>query len=381
MKLTHFVLVLPALLHSALAANSWAGANNYYIYALPQADRLTILSGMQTIGMKVLRTWVTGFGAGQKDSTNVEVHDLEANGLGTYNETVLNLIDQLMVDAHSYGVKLLIGMYDQNALRGGDNYNATYGLEGFYTNASAISTFNDRITYILSTHKNALLGNRSWNELPEYIFGLEAQNEPMIFNQTLYLDNLSWICETAQQIRNNVVDPNQLIFTGGGSAAASVQPIFFDSSCAAIDVVAIHDYTDGYDSYMPGAISQAQAAGKKLIVEEWGSLVGSGRTANLNSNMQKINSYKVPFLYWELISNPDPHQGEDYEIQVNATDTDWITLSNGSLTAAALPDAPFDFSAALALNASGTVLNRSALPLVPGGTDATSQPVPRSPAI
>jgi mannan endo-1,4-beta-mannosidase len=39
---------------------------------------------------------------------------------------------------------------------------------------------------------------------------------------------------------------------------------------------------------MPSAISQAQAAGKKLIVEEWGSLVGSGRTANLNSNVSAL---------------------------------------------------------------------------------------------
>ncbi|KAF8146714.1 glycoside hydrolase, partial [Mycena galopus ATCC 62051] len=325
---------------------------NYYIYALPQVDRLAILSGMQTAGMKVLRTWVTGFGAGQKASDNVAVNDLEANGLGTYNDTVLDLIDQLMVRPKKLMALLHAGMYDQNALRGGDNYNATYGLEGFYTNASAISTFDARITHILSTHKNALLGNRSWSELSDYIFGLEAQNEPMIFNQTLYLSHLSWICDTAQQIRNNVADANQLIFTGGGSAGASVQPIFFNSSCAAIDVVAIHDYTDGYDSYMPAAISQAQAAGKKLIVEEWGSLVGSGRTANLNSNVQKINSYKLPFLYWELISNPDPHQGDDYE--VNTTDADWILLSNASLTTAALTDAPFDFSAALALDASGT---------------------------
>jgi hypothetical protein len=75
--------------------------------------------------------------------------------------------------------------------------------------------------------------------------------------------------------------------------------------------VAIHDYTEcvevlcvridfrvtqtdlihgsGYDSYMPAAINQAKAAGKKLIVEEWGSLVGSGRTANLNSNVRALS--------------------------------------------------------------------------------------------
>ncbi|KAJ7097501.1 glycoside hydrolase family 5 protein [Mycena crocata] len=338
---------LLSLSPTILAANSFAAANNYYIYALPTADRLAILNGMQAAGMKVLRTWVTGVGAGQKASNNVAVRDLEANGLQNYNDTVLTLIDQLMVDAHTRGIKLLIGMHDKNALQGGDIYGSTYGDHDFYTNPAAINNFNQRITHILNIHKNALLGNRPWSELGEYIFGLEPQNEPMIFDQAFYTSHLSWICNAAQQIRNNVGDRNQLIFTGGGSAAASVQPFFFSSSCPAIDVVAIHDYTDGYDSYMPSAISQAQAAGKKLIVEEWGSLVGSGRTANLNSNIQKINNYKVPWVYWELISNPDPHQGEDYEIQVNGAD--WSTIQAGAKAAAGLTGAPFDFSVSLAL--------------------------------
>lgn len=69
-------------------------------------------------------------------------------------------------------------------------------------------------------------------------------------HRSLYTANLGWICGAAQQIRNNVGNPNQLIFTGGGSAGASVQSYFFSSSCPGIDVVAIHDYTDGYDSYM-----------------------------------------------------------------------------------------------------------------------------------
>lgn len=81
-----------------------------------------------------------------------------------------------------------------------------------------------------------------------------------------------------------------------------------------------------YDSFMPNAVSQAQAAGKKLIVEEWGSLYGSGRTANLNSNVQKINNYKVPWLYWELISNPDPHEDQDYEVCVSYRLQESLTL-------------------------------------------------------
>jgi len=72
--------------------------------------------------------------------------------------------------------------------------------------------------------------------------------------------NLAWVCQAAAQIRANVGDHNQLIFTGGNSAATSVQSgchslmsdlalitlpgYFFSSSCPAVDVVEIHDYTE-----------------------------------------------------------------------------------------------------------------------------------------
>ncbi|KAJ3854122.1 glycoside hydrolase family 5 protein [Lentinula lateritia] len=358
-----FFLLAPS---GVSAANSFAGANNYYAYALPESDRITLLDGMQAAGMKVLRTWVSGQSAGQKKSDSVAVPDLEANGIGNYDDTILNLIDQLMVDAHARGIKLLIGMfnnpssnnysthcisagmYDQNSLQAGDIYGRTYGVEGFYTSSVAINAFNQRITHILNIHKNSLLDDQPWSELGGYIFGYEAQNEPMIFDQSFYLDHLSWICNSALQIRNNVGDTNQLIFTGGGSAASSVQPIFFSSSCA-IDVVAVHDYNDDYDNFMSSAISQAKAAGKKLLVEEWGSLApsGSARTANIESNVQKINNYKVPWFYWELITNPDPGEGQDYEIEVNGAD--WSTISSFADTTAAITNAAFDFSASLAL--------------------------------
>jgi mannan endo-1,4-beta-mannosidase len=77
-----------------------------------------------------------------------------------------------------------------------------------------------------------------------------------------------------------------------------------------------------YDSFMASAVTQAKNAGKKLIVSEWGSLYGSGRTANLNSNIQKINAHKVPWIYWQLITNADPHQGEDYEVSLSQSAID-----------------------------------------------------------
>ncbi|KAL0062007.1 hypothetical protein AAF712_011163 [Marasmius tenuissimus] len=349
MKFKALSIALLYSAQSALAANSFAGANNYFIYSLPDTDRHAILDGMKAAGMKVLRTWVTGHTSGQKNSSNTDIPDLEHNGIGTYDDKILDQIDQLMVDAHARGIKLLIGMHDKNSLQFDNNdvYRKRYGERNFYTDPDAINNFNQRITHIMNIHKNKLLNNKPWSELGGYIFGYEAQNEPMIFDQDFYKAHLSWVCNTAQQIRNNVGDRNQLIFTGGGSAASSVQPFFFSSSCPAIDVVAIHDYNDDYDTFIPTAISQARSAGKKLIIEEWGSLVGSGRTANLNSNIQKINNYKVPWLYWELISNPDPHEGEDYEIQVNGAD--WSTLAAGSKNTAGLTGAPFDFSGSLAL--------------------------------
>jgi mannan endo-1,4-beta-mannosidase len=54
---------------------------------------------MKAAGMKVLRTWVTGHAAGQKGSDSREVPDLEHNGLGTYDDTILNQLDQLMVSS------------------------------------------------------------------------------------------------------------------------------------------------------------------------------------------------------------------------------------------------------------------------------------------
>ncbi|KAJ7190329.1 hypothetical protein GGX14DRAFT_606016 [Mycena pura] len=44
--------LLPLFLSPVSAANSFAGTNNYYIWALPTADRIAILDGMQAAGMK-----------------------------------------------------------------------------------------------------------------------------------------------------------------------------------------------------------------------------------------------------------------------------------------------------------------------------------------
>ncbi|KZP30326.1 glycoside hydrolase family 5 protein [Athelia psychrophila] len=342
-SLTTLAILLGSVV-CASATTSFSGASNFYAYALPESERTSLLSNMQSAGMKVLRTFVQGVDASQKNSSNIYVPDVEPITIGIYNDTILDAIDQLMVEANSYGIKLLISMYDKNTLAAGGVYNTKYTEEGFYTSSDALVDYNKRITHILNIHNNSLLGDQPWSELSDYIIGYDVMNEPMINqNAPFFEDNLSWVCNVAKQIRGNVGDPNQLIFSGGNSAGVSVQSAFFASSCA-IDVVAIHDYTDGYDSYLPAAIKAAQAAGKKLIIEEWGSSAGSTRAANLASNVQKINSYGVPWVYWELITNADPGQDQDYEIDVGGTD--WSTFEPLSKTTSSVTSA-FDFSASL----------------------------------
>jgi len=323
----------------ALASQSWAGSNNYYAYALPAADQAILLDGMKDAGMKVLRTWVTGLPPNQKGSRSQGTKDVEGDGIGKYDPSTLKLIDQLMVEAKQRGIKLLIALHDVNALwHGNDQYTRAFGLQGFYTKPEAIQAFNNRITYILNLYKSDVLGGKPWSELGDYIYGFEAQNEPMIFNQTLYKSNLAWVCNTAKQIRGNVGDPNSLIHSGGGAGSASVQDYFFASSCT-LDVISIHDYNDDWDTYLSSAINKAKQVGKRLIVEEWGSDYRSvDRTGNLKDNMKKLNAAGVPWLYWQLITNPDPHEDEDFEIQIGGSN--WDTLKAGAVDA---PNHPSPF--------------------------------------
>jgi hypothetical protein len=62
-----------------------------------------------------------------------------------------------------------------------------------------------------------------------------------------------------------------------------------------------------WDDFLGTAVTNAQNAGKKLIVEEWGSEFSSNdgsRVANLQNNVQKMNEHGVSWIYWELITNP-----------------------------------------------------------------------------
>jgi mannan endo-1,4-beta-mannosidase len=103
--------------------------------------------------------------------------------VGTYDDTVLKRLDDLMVNASKFGIKLLISCYSSNSLDSNDAYGKTYGQSGFYTNSDAISKFKNRLSHVLS-HVNPH-NNKAWKDCSEYIFAFEAINEGFAFDVRL----------------------------------------------------------------------------------------------------------------------------------------------------------------------------------------------------
>jgi hypothetical protein len=161
----------------SLAAQSWAGSNLYYAAGLSTAEQHTLFSGLQAANIKVLRVWLDGQSSPAKGTSITSFPSLEPNAIGQYDDTVLNLLDSVMVNAKNYGIKLMISIHSFNALQANDVYGKWYGTGNFYTDSNAIAYFQQRIWHVLY-HVNPHNG-KAWKDCSEYIFAFEAQNEAM----------------------------------------------------------------------------------------------------------------------------------------------------------------------------------------------------------
>jgi mannan endo-1,4-beta-mannosidase len=76
-------------------------------------------------------------------------------------------------------------------------------------------------------------------------------------------------------------------------------------------------------------VQKAQSAGKKLMMQEWGmcyfdssnnncpkgnALSAGTRDANIKKYADEINQSGIPWMYWQIIPNADPHDSYDYEV-------------------------------------------------------------------
>jgi mannan endo-1,4-beta-mannosidase len=336
------VFAFLSLLGVAFAAQSFAGSSLYYAAGLSTSEQTFLFSNLQKAGVKVLRVWLDGQGSPTKGTTITPFPSLEPNTVGVYNDTVLELLDAVMINAHNYGIKLLISMHSWNALAAGDVYDQWWGTGYFYEQQDAQDAFDNRLRHVL-THTHKTLG-KQWKDLSQYIFAFEAENEAMIGNGQDYIAaHQYWQCDRAKTIKSVLGSNSGILVTTGGESwlDESMQPDWFN--CAYLDVLAIHAYGTGdYNtSKIQAYVNKAKQSGKFLLFQEWGAcyystsnndcpqgtpLDPNTRANNIKNWANQISSAGVPWMYWQILPNNDPHQGYDYEIGVN--DQNWDTFQS-----------------------------------------------------
>jgi hypothetical protein len=140
-----------------------------------------------------------------------------------------------------------------------------------------------------------------------------------------------WQCSVAGAIKGNLQGRTDILVTTGGASYVdtSVQEAYF--SCAALDVIAIHAYglSDLTQTKLKPIVQRAQNAGKKLMMQEWGmcyfdtsnnncppgnALSAGTRDANIKKYADEISKSGIPWMYWQIIPNADPHNDYDFEV-------------------------------------------------------------------
>jgi len=87
-----------------------------HILTINRADRLAVLDAVKDAKLKTLRIFISPTPQNNKDTGSVNMPDIEPQQVGTYDDTQLKAIDQLMVEAHDRGIKLIIAMHDRYQL-------------------------------------------------------------------------------------------------------------------------------------------------------------------------------------------------------------------------------------------------------------------------
>ncbi|KIJ64683.1 glycoside hydrolase family 5 protein [Hydnomerulius pinastri MD-312] len=329
---------IAAVLPWLAAANDFAGANSYFLYAMSSSDRAAVLDAMQSANMKLLRIFITQVAAGAKGSSATAVNDLETVAVGQYDDTILGMIDTLAIEAHSRDIKLVIAMHDRYALGcwGTDAYVYKYNLpvtncangvpdsSVFYTNSNAIADYDNRLKHILN-YQSPNFGV-PWHQLSDAIFAFEVENEAM-GHMSQVAPN--WWCDRANTLRSVIGSYGIQISTGGGTdLPTSLQSQFF--SCANLQIIALHDYNldpSYIASYVDSGKSQALSSGKRLLYEEFGA-EGSSKQSEIQSATNMLISTGVPWMYWEIVK---PGSGSsNYEVWTD--EASWSTLQSQSLT-------------------------------------------------
>lgn len=161
-----------------------------------------------------------------------------------------------------------------------------------------------------------------------------------------------------QAIKDNLNGNTDILVTTGGGAWLDNSLLDDYFNCKALDVLSIHAYGTGdfsTDKLKP-YVAKAQNSGQKLIMEEWGAcyfdsdnsscdksqaLSSESRDENIKKWADSISAAGIPWLYWQILPNNDPHDGWDYEVGIG--DANWDALKS-AVQGTSSYEAAFDFS-------------------------------------
>ena len=165
--------------------HSWAGISNYYLWSCNATVRAEALNAARAAGLRVVRVFLvatTGGGA-VAACADTPTPDLEPNAVGSYDDTILERLDQLLHEASERDIKLTVALHDRWSLGcwRTDAYALKYNLTraacgsepglndptAFYESREALDDFNRRIHHIL-TYRSVRLVQSHWLERVVY---------------------------------------------------------------------------------------------------------------------------------------------------------------------------------------------------------------------
>jgi mannan endo-1,4-beta-mannosidase len=274
-----------------------------------------------------------------KGSTVKAIPPFEAT-VGTYDNTVLDALDSTLKLLHSNGMKAIISPHNANSLTGDatcDAYCRKYGnASTFYSSSTAKADYDNRLEAILS-YQSPNFDGRAWKELNEVILAFDLQNEPLIrqINKLNANDPDDWLCGRAEALNACLGSSGIKVATGGiGGSQYCCDHEFnlLDKAlrCDAIDIMSVHGYmskSSDWAYFITGdksVLALANAAGKHVMVEEWGvstdfedvfnqqvAVFNSAGIPWVSPSSHTSSRYKqltVPKLYWQVVPGLDGSQ-------------------------------------------------------------------------
>ncbi|CAF1573930.1 unnamed protein product, partial [Didymodactylos carnosus] len=260
----HLFLTLLLIVNSVHGSNrrTWAGANSFFAWNLPQSEQIQLIQTLASTQIKVLRIFIATIDSKQAGSNAMGADDLERYQVGKYDDNVLNQIDQLIVNLAKQDMYI-------------------------------------RARHIL-THVNPYY-NRQWGSLSQAIFSIQIENESQGHMNKYTSD---WLCDLSIRIRP-LVSNGVLLSSGGGTEFGnSLRLEYFQ--CKALDLIGLHDYTTNYNfavSKVKEAVQLAQTYGKRVYVEEFGDRGDKQMESALNSVAYAAHGNGVPWVIWQVVPN------------------------------------------------------------------------------